>query len=413
MNTFVKSVKQREVVIQFKGSNELQSIPCSVVVWATGIKARPLTNRIRETIGLKVQSNRMGLLTDRYLRVKGVDDGSIFALGDCATIEQPKLADRIQVLFEEADTQRRGALDLQQFKALVEQKVNEYPQVPIEICRDRVNAESLSSSWKSSRWKSRKPSKKPIKRSQAIWISPRFVRFSRKPIRKFGLFPRRLKWPRKKVDTSLTFSISYLIWVRLIFNNNNKLSNSFAINIWARWLTSVEMRPWWISPVLDRFSISSIWNHCPAGAQLTFGSRSTSRRCLPDARRHSWHLIGFAPKSTDGTSADIKCIDLLPVFPDLIDWLTLDSRLSLFQIHLTLCLFASWLTMTMLTNKSSSPRFPFSLNPLLDSLSIIRWIWVLWIMTSISREWQHWSVISIVREPSSVIACQNVLFIFD
>lgn len=141
MNTFVKSVKQREVVIQFKGSNELQSIPCSVVVWATGIKARPLTNRIREIIGLKVQSNRMGLLTDRYLRVKGVDDGSIFALGDCATIEQPKLADRIQVLFEEADTQRRGALDLQQFKALVEQKVNEFPQVSLETGSDRVNAE--------------------------------------------------------------------------------------------------------------------------------------------------------------------------------------------------------------------------------------------------------------------------------
>jgi NADH dehydrogenase len=129
MNTFVKAVKQREVIIQFKGSNEQISIPCSMVVWATGIKARPLTNRIREIIGLNYQTNRMGILTDRYLRAKGINDSSIFAIGDCATIEQTKLVDRIQLLVEEVDTQHRGALDLQQFKTLVEQKINEFPQV--------------------------------------------------------------------------------------------------------------------------------------------------------------------------------------------------------------------------------------------------------------------------------------------
>ncbi|CAF1330259.1 unnamed protein product [Adineta steineri] len=131
MNTFVKEVKQREVIIQLKGSEERISIPCSVVVWATGIKARPLTNRIREIIGSTIQTNRMGLLTDRYLRVKGVEDGSIFALGDCATIAQPKLVDQIQLLFEEADTQHRGSLDLNQFQTLVEKKVTEFPQLEI------------------------------------------------------------------------------------------------------------------------------------------------------------------------------------------------------------------------------------------------------------------------------------------
>jgi NADPH-dependent 2,4-dienoyl-CoA reductase/sulfur reductase-like enzyme len=128
-NTRVKEVKQREVIVQVKGSNEFKSIPCSVAIWATGIKARPLTNQIREIIGLDIQSNRMGLLTDQYLRVKGLHDGSIFALGDCATIEQPKLTDQIQSLFEEVDTEHRGALDLQQFRTLVEKKIDEFPQV--------------------------------------------------------------------------------------------------------------------------------------------------------------------------------------------------------------------------------------------------------------------------------------------
>ncbi|CAF3833632.1 unnamed protein product, partial [Rotaria sordida] len=129
MNTFVKAVKQREVIVQAKGSNEQTSIPCSVVVWATGIKSHALTNRLREVIGLNIQSNRMGILTDQYLRIKGINDGSIFAIGDCATIEQPKLVDRIQLLFEEADTQHRGALDLQQFRSLVERRINEFPQL--------------------------------------------------------------------------------------------------------------------------------------------------------------------------------------------------------------------------------------------------------------------------------------------
>ncbi|CAF3889095.1 unnamed protein product [Rotaria magnacalcarata] len=98
MNTFVKEVKQHEVVVQLKGSDELKSIPCSVVVWATGIKPRALTNKLREIIGFDIQSNRMGL-TYR----------SIFTL-----------------LFEEADTERRGTLDLQQFRALVERKLQNF-----------------------------------------------------------------------------------------------------------------------------------------------------------------------------------------------------------------------------------------------------------------------------------------------
>ena len=125
----MKAVKQREVVTQKKGTDELNSVPCSVVIWATGIRARPLTTRLREIIGPKSQSNRMGLITDQHLRVKGVEDGSIYALGDCGTIEQPKLLDRLQLLFEEAHKKHDDSMDLQEFQTLVEQRIDEFPQV--------------------------------------------------------------------------------------------------------------------------------------------------------------------------------------------------------------------------------------------------------------------------------------------
>ncbi|CAF1125158.1 unnamed protein product [Adineta ricciae] len=130
-NTRVKEVREREVLLQSKDSNEQRQIPCSVIVWATGIQSRPLTNEIRQTIGLNIQNNRMGLLTDQYLRVKGVSDQSIFALGDCATIEQLKLLDQIQSLFEQADTDHQNGLDLQEFRSLVQKNIAQYPQLEI------------------------------------------------------------------------------------------------------------------------------------------------------------------------------------------------------------------------------------------------------------------------------------------
>jgi NADH dehydrogenase FAD-containing subunit len=50
-----------------------ESIPCSLVIWATGIKCRPIVNKLRELIGLKVQNNFRGLVTDEYLEVLAQD----------------------------------------------------------------------------------------------------------------------------------------------------------------------------------------------------------------------------------------------------------------------------------------------------------------------------------------------------
>mmetsp|Transcript_2738 Transcript_2738/g.4409 ORF Transcript_2738/g.4409 Transcript_2738/m.4409 type:complete len:476 (+) Transcript_2738:3-1430(+) len=124
-NTFVKEVREREIIIQRKGSKTLESIPCSLVVWATGIKCRPIVNKLREAIGLKIQNNFRGLLTDEFLEVVGCKD--IYSLGDCATIVPKTLASNIQAMFDEADVDRDGGVSLSEFKAWTENKINEYP----------------------------------------------------------------------------------------------------------------------------------------------------------------------------------------------------------------------------------------------------------------------------------------------
>ncbi|KAJ2370498.1 NADH:ubiquinone oxidoreductase [Coemansia sp. RSA 2611] len=78
--TMVKEVKAKSFVVQ-NGDGSRTEIPYGLLVWATGIKAQPVVNRIREQLPA-TQTNARGLLVDEYLRVKGARD--IWALGDCA-----------------------------------------------------------------------------------------------------------------------------------------------------------------------------------------------------------------------------------------------------------------------------------------------------------------------------------------
>jgi NADH dehydrogenase len=52
---------------------------------------------------LSEQQHQRVLLTDEYLGVKGVPDRSIYALGDCASIQSPKLVNGIKEIFSKAD----------------------------------------------------------------------------------------------------------------------------------------------------------------------------------------------------------------------------------------------------------------------------------------------------------------------
>lgn len=52
---------------------------------------------------LEAQKHSRALITDGNLRLKGIPDGSVYALGDCATIENPKLTAHIMDILQEAD----------------------------------------------------------------------------------------------------------------------------------------------------------------------------------------------------------------------------------------------------------------------------------------------------------------------
>ncbi|KAK0058816.1 internal alternative NAD(P)H-ubiquinone oxidoreductase A1 mitochondrial-like isoform X2 [Biomphalaria pfeifferi] len=67
-------------------------IPCGLVVWSTGLAPREFTK------SLKYAKNRSGqVLTDTFLRVKDEPKQNVFAIGDCADIEEMSLPCTAQV----------------------------------------------------------------------------------------------------------------------------------------------------------------------------------------------------------------------------------------------------------------------------------------------------------------------------
>ncbi|KAJ1921330.1 NADH:ubiquinone oxidoreductase [Mycoemilia scoparia] len=87
--TMVKEVKETTITVQDENKN-LVEIPYGLIVWATGNKARAVTEKLRSKISKDDQSSPRGLVVDDYLRVKGVKN--IWALGDCSVSKYAPLA---------------------------------------------------------------------------------------------------------------------------------------------------------------------------------------------------------------------------------------------------------------------------------------------------------------------------------
>ncbi|KAJ4975823.1 hypothetical protein NE237_000929 [Protea cynaroides] len=120
-------------------SGEISSIPYGMVVWSTGIGTRPVIMEFMKQIG---QNKRRVLATDEWLRVEGCRD--VYALGDCATINQRKVMEDIGVIFDKADKDKSGTLTVQEVQALIEDIIIRYPQVELYMKnRNMKNVVSL------------------------------------------------------------------------------------------------------------------------------------------------------------------------------------------------------------------------------------------------------------------------------
>ncbi|XP_038900930.1 external alternative NAD(P)H-ubiquinone oxidoreductase B2, mitochondrial-like [Benincasa hispida] len=131
--SMVVKVTDREISTKERATGEFVSIPYGMVVWSTGIAPRPQVVDFMKQIG---QTNRRALATDEWLRVEGCD--SVYALGDCATVNQRRVMEDIAVIFSKADKDKSGTLALQEFHEVVDDICERYPQVEIYLKKKQL-----------------------------------------------------------------------------------------------------------------------------------------------------------------------------------------------------------------------------------------------------------------------------------
>jgi NADH dehydrogenase len=93
-NARVQEVRPTEIVFSDKTSKTVNTIPTGLCVWATGVRMVPLIRRLSGLI--EGQEHDRALVVDSWLRVVGIKRENVFALGDCATIELPRLRPTIE-----------------------------------------------------------------------------------------------------------------------------------------------------------------------------------------------------------------------------------------------------------------------------------------------------------------------------
>ncbi|KAJ9530429.1 hypothetical protein QJQ45_000803 [Haematococcus lacustris] len=115
LNSRVASVGDGVVNVVDK-ANQVTEIKFGACVWATGVAMNPLVKQLQQK--LEGQSHFRSIMTDEYLRVNG-SGGSIWAIGDAATIDQPKALDFADSLFQQADLNHDERLSLSELRSLL------------------------------------------------------------------------------------------------------------------------------------------------------------------------------------------------------------------------------------------------------------------------------------------------------
>jgi len=95
-NSRVKEVQPEKIIFTQKqddGSLLTKELPIGFCLWSTGVAPTALSKTLAKKLG-DVQTNRHALETDPHLRLNGAPLGDVYAIGDCATV-QNNVADNI------------------------------------------------------------------------------------------------------------------------------------------------------------------------------------------------------------------------------------------------------------------------------------------------------------------------------
>jgi len=122
-----------EYEITFVKDEEKIVDPYSICIYSTGKVINPFAKEIAEKFGQhSLVDHKLAIVVDPSMKIKG--SKNIYAIGDCATIDQSHLFQKWEAFFKEADVNSDGVVELSEFKALADSLGKRYPAL-VEVKR--------------------------------------------------------------------------------------------------------------------------------------------------------------------------------------------------------------------------------------------------------------------------------------
>ncbi|KAF9143046.1 hypothetical protein BGX30_001496 [Mortierella sp. GBA39] len=138
-NSRVVKVNPTSVVYKDKSTGKQQEAPFGVCLWSTGVGMTPLVKSLVQKLPEGSQQNRHAIETDRYMRVIGTPEGTVYAIGDCATIPQPHFVDQVMDILKESDTNGDNVLSYEEFQVLANKIIAKHNVLKVFLGRlDKV-----------------------------------------------------------------------------------------------------------------------------------------------------------------------------------------------------------------------------------------------------------------------------------
>ncbi|KAL9043354.1 MAG: hypothetical protein Q9214_003457 [Letrouitia sp. 1 TL-2023] len=143
-NSRVKEVRPDKILFtqkDEKGESVVKELPMGFCLWSTGVSQTDFCKRIAEK--LEVQTNKHALETDPHLRLNGAPLGSVYAIGDCSTV-QNNIADHLvsflrTLAYEKGRDPEKMHITFKEWRDVAQRVKKRFPQASDHLRRlDRL-----------------------------------------------------------------------------------------------------------------------------------------------------------------------------------------------------------------------------------------------------------------------------------
>ncbi|KAL6719125.1 hypothetical protein ACLMJK_003362 [Lecanora helva] len=139
-NSRVKEVQKDKILFTQKGENGetvTKELPMGFCLWSTGVSQTEFSQRIANKID--VQNNKHALETDTHLRLNGAPLGSVYAIGDCSTV-QNNVADHLvhflrNLAWKKGKDPEKMHISFREWRDVAQQVKKRFPQASDHLRR--------------------------------------------------------------------------------------------------------------------------------------------------------------------------------------------------------------------------------------------------------------------------------------